>query len=166
MENNTAESELDNSSQRQPMPKRIWFTAIPLLIALVAGGTFLLWRRNPSAIYPAGQMPRNETLEQRWGIRVTQIGVTADNGLIDFRYLVLDPDKALSMFDDEKTEPQLIAESSGDAITAKVPMVHKHDLRTGEVYFVLFYNPQGLVKPGTALAVKIGDLQLDHVVAR
>ena len=146
--------------------RRFWLMAIVAVTALSLGAAFLFKPKLAPTMIKSGEMPRNEAIEQRWGIRVTQIAVTADNGLVDFRYLVLDPDKALTVFDEVKNRPQLIAETSGTVVTATVPMVHRHDLRAGSVYFELFYNPQGQVRPGQPFAVKIGDLQLDHVVVR
>jgi len=72
----------------------------------------------------------------------------------------------LSIFDKEATYPALIVEDSGEVIYASVPMAHKHDLNTGQVYFVLFYNSAGQVKPGARLTVIIGDQKLEHVVAQ
>ena len=110
MENEPTPIQGRPSSNRQPVLKRVWIAVILVLSAVVAAGGILVWRGSaPGA--RSGIVPRNMAIEQRWGIRVTQVGVTADGGLLDFRYLVLDADKALSMFDDEKTQPQLVTES-------------------------------------------------------
>ena len=165
MKNDSTLAKVGHAGEKPSPSTRTWIIAITVLIAAALVGSYILLRSfQPAA--RSGEVPRNAAIEQRWGIRVTQIGVTADGGLLDFRYLVLDSDKALSMLEDVKTQPQLIAESSGDVLTARVSMTKQHDLRTGETYFVLFYNPQGQVKPGNSLGVKIGDLQLDHVIAK
>ena len=56
-----------------------------LVIARMAGSS------HPDGLVP---MPLNPEIEARWGIRVTQVAVSADGGLIDFRFLVLEPENA------------------------------------------------------------------------
>jgi len=139
-----------------------------VVLAVVLAGLALVLRHGDGqgSTGRSGEMPHSEAIEQRWGVRVTQIGVSADGGLLDFRYLVLNSEKALSMLENVQNQPQLISEASGDVLTARIQMTKLHDLRVGETYFVLFYNAQGQVKPGTQVSVKIGDLQLDHVVVK
>ncbi len=133
------------------------------IAVLLAAGLLGACRAAPKKPVAA---PRSEVIEQRFGIRVTQIGVTADNGLLDFRYIVLDSEKALNMLENEQTVPILVDEFTGTAVRSQVPMAHRHDLRLGETYFILFYNPQGTVKPGSLVGVHIGDLILDHVMTQ
>jgi hypothetical protein len=54
-------------------------------------------------------------VEERSGTRVTLLGVTDDDGLIDFRFQVLDADKAATMLEPGNL-PVLIAEESGIAL--------------------------------------------------
>ena len=43
------------------------------------------------------------TLEQEFGLRVDLVGMSAGGGLIDFRFTVLEPDKAAPLFDPPTT---------------------------------------------------------------
>lgn len=110
--------------------------------------------------------PANPAIETTWGIRVTQIGVTADGGLVDFRYIVLDPDKALAMQQDVTKLPVLVAEDSGILINSAAAMAAKHNLNPGQTYFLLYRNTNGAIKAGSPVTVKFGDLTLEHVVAK
>ena len=121
-------------------------------------------------IYHAHQyagMPTNPAIEARWGVRVTQIGVTADGGMLDLRYVVLDPDKVLSMMENVNNLPVMIDEASGALIntTSQMAMVHNNIL-VGTTYFLLYDNTNGSVKSGSFVTVKFGNLLLQHVMAK
>jgi hypothetical protein len=143
-----------------------WAILPILLLALVGGyvagrGGFAA----PTAPV-ADVMPLSPAIEAQWGVRITQIGVTADGGLLDFRYLVIDPDKALAMLQDDKNLPVLTAEDSGLIVDSAALMAHKHDLAAGRTYFLLYRNAKGAIKRGTPVTIMIGDLRLEHAVAK
>jgi len=143
------------------------FSLLPVILALTLIGGFLAWRLWPAAPAPTNiPMPINPTIEDKWGVRVTQIGVTADGGLVDFRFMVIDPNKALAMLQDIKNLPVLVAEDSGTLVNSAAMMAQKHNLNPGRTYFLLYRNTQGAIKPGGAVTVKFGDLLLEHVVAK
>jgi hypothetical protein len=141
--------------------------AIPL-IALIAAGGYIGWRAwsGPRAASDPAVPPRSPEIELRWGIRITQVGVTADGGMVDFRYQVIDPDKALAMNQDLNNIPVLTDEASGTLINSAALMAPKHDLRPGQTYFLLYRNTDGAIKRGNPVTVKVGDLLLEHLVAR
>ena len=138
--------------------------AVVLVVVGVAG--FLL--RGSLTPHPAqgATAPISPEIEARWGVRVTQIGVTADGGLVDFRYIVLDSDKALEMQKDVSKLPVLVAESSGTLVNSAAAMTAKHDLNVGQTYFLLYRNTNGAIKSGTPVTVKFGDMALEHMIAK
>jgi hypothetical protein len=148
--------------------KVLRLSLLPLVLIVVGVAAFLLARGWPvSSRMPAAEiMPTNPAIEAQWGIRITQIGVTADGGLVDFRYLVIDPDKALAMLQDEQALPTLTAEDSGQLVNSAALMAAKHDLAAGRTYFLLYRNTKGAIKRGTPVTVKVGDLRLEHIVAK
>jgi len=86
--------------------------------------------------------------------------------MVDFRYIVLDPDKALAMIDNIKNLPVLVAESDGTVVKSAALMPAKHNLNPGQTYFFLYRDTNGAIKPGTAVTVKFGDMSLEHVIAK
>ena len=130
------------------------------------------WVGQPSV--ESTPMPIHLAIEERWGIRVTQVGVTADGGLIDFRYIVLDPDKALNMLQDVKNLPVLVAEDSGDIVNSMALMAARHNLQLGRTYFLLYRNTKGAIKHGSKVSVVFSAptvssgqaLRLEHVTAQ
>jgi len=99
--------------------------------------------------------------EEETGIRVIRVALTGGGGLVDFRYQVIDPDKAEVV---HLYPPNLVDEKTGDVIDALF-MGHSHrgNPKAGYTYPLLFVNRAGLVQPGGAVAVVIGDWRLEHV---
>jgi hypothetical protein len=148
-----------------PQSRRLRLGLIPVGLAALA--IFLIARIwHPWQPAAGGAVPISPQIEQTWGIRVTQLGVTADGGMVDFRYIVLDPTKAHAMLANVDRLPVLIAEDSQTLVNSAARMDTKHDLTAGRTYFLLYRNTHGAIQPGTAVTVKLGELQLAHVIAR
>lgn len=109
----------------------------------------------------------NATLEAKWGVRVESIRLTAVGHLIDFRYRVLDADKAATLIQ-RGQEAYLLDEATGTRLP--VPVTKVGQLRgTGtkhqenRVYTVMFNTGGGLVKQGSSVTVVIGDFKAEHL---
>lgn len=101
------------------------------------------------------------------GITVTLLGVTAGGGMVEFRYQVVDPDKAALVLHDDTKRPVLVAEGSGETLAmVSRPHSHKAELQLGGTYFFLMANTRNALRDGTKVSVIIGDVRLEHVVAR
>ena len=105
-------------------------------------------------------------IEERWGIRVSQVAVTADGCLVDFRYAVIDPDKALAMLSEPSNLPALMVEDSGAMVTSLATQGQKHNLRPGHTYFLLYRNTGGALRRGGQVTVIFGDLRLTHIAVQ
>jgi hypothetical protein len=141
----------------------------PLLVVLLIAATVVaiavganLLRRPPGNF---ADVPVNPAVEVRWGVRITRVGVTADGGLVDVRFLIIDPEKALVMLQAVENVPILIAEDSGKRIVSAAMMPPRHDLVAGRTGFILYRDTGGAIRPGTSVTVRFGDLVLEHVTA-
>ena len=106
-----------------------------------------------------------KTLEERFGLRITLIAVTAGGGIIDFRYKVLDKKKAGFLLGDGM--PTLIGEATG--ITVLPPahvMKHNAQIENGANYFMFYPNTRNAVKPGDHVSVVIGSIRLDPIIVQ
>ena len=108
-----------------------------------------------------------EDLEQRWGVKPVAIRVVGGDHFIDFRYRVLDPDKAATLLS-RKNTPYLIDEVTGKVHT--VPVTKLGPMRASAVkpkadknYVVLFGNPDRGIKKGSRVTVVIGDFRAEHM---
>ena len=114
---------------------------------------------------------QSETLAQQWGIEVQGIRLSAAGHLLDFRYRVVDAEKAAPLLD-RRIKAQLIHQPTQKVLavpnTAKVgPLrqtVKYGKPRVGTIYFVLFGNTGGFLKAGHRVTVVIGDFRLEDVI--
>jgi hypothetical protein len=109
-----------------------------------------------------------EEAEKKWGIKPLSIRQTADGHMLDFRYRIIDAEKASPLFN-PTIKPVLIDEDTG-AVMA-VPTVPKvGSMRSTRKplqdrnYFILFANPQKHIKPGHKVTVVIGDYRAEHLM--
>ena len=136
--------------------------ALLLLAAMIALGVAL----GTSSPTGAATIPLNPAIESKWGVRVSQVAVTADGGLVDFRFIVLDPQKASEMMSNVDNLPVLRPDSSSVLINSAAQMGAHTALRAGQTFFLLYRDASGAIKSGTSLSVLFGDLTIDHVIAR
>jgi hypothetical protein len=110
------------------------------------------------------------SMEEQWGVKIESIRTSANGHLVDFRYRIKDSDKAVPLVD-RRNKPYLIDQASGKVLavpnTAKVgPMratVRYGKPKEDRVYFVLFGNAGGMVKPGDEVTVVIGDFRAENL---
>ncbi len=104
-------------------------------------------------------------MEAEYGIRVNLVAVTADGGLVDLRFTVLDKNKADHILHDAATLPELLT-ANGAVLRAPQPRAHKLELADGASYFLLFPNSGGLVQAGVPVSVVIDAIRLEPVAAQ
>ncbi len=148
--------------------------------ALVTGLAVALFGTLASGSLPAlGEVPgvpaqnaaaklASASLEETWGVKVLGIRLSAANHILDFRYQVIDPEKAAPILD-RKYVPYLVDDATGQIMTVptppKVGALRQNTSRpaAGRSYFVLFSNPGRSVKKGDAVTVIIGDFRAKNL---
>jgi hypothetical protein len=120
------------------------------------------------AAVPGVPAPRDKDLAERWGIEVTSARLTAHGHMVDFRYRVLDAEKAAPLFE-RQTKPRLIHEGSGKVLAVPQPaktgaLRNSNTPQAGKIYWMFFGNAGKLVNPGDRVTVVIGDFRADHLV--
>ena len=137
------------------------------LVALLLVGSVAMWAwwpGHPADIRAGTTLVDAEGLAARYGIDVTLVGVTAAGGIIDFRYQVVDPDKANPIIHDIALFPKLINEKTGATIALRtLPHNHKRELELGGTYFFLLANSHDALAPGARVTLVIGDTRLEHI---
>lgn len=115
--------------------------------------------------------PRQKTyMKRKWGIEVVWVRQTAAGYMLEFRYRVLDADKAKDLFD-RQTKPVLIHESSGAKMTVPVPaktgaLRNSNNPIAGKTYWMFFANPAKYIKPGDLVSIQIGDYLQEHLAVK
>ena len=142
----------------------IRLTLLVSLILLLA--TIVLVTANQFINIPDNQAAVEAAIEDRYGIHVTMVAVTAGGGVVDFRFQVVDPEKAnIYMHGPTSELPILIVGKSGTRIDPR-PHTHHVNYEFGRTYYTIYRNPRGVVEPGSQISVQIGDLLLRNIEVR
>ncbi len=119
------------------------------------------------ATLPATTSP-TDPLQQRWGIEIASLRLSAQGSFVDFRYRVLDAEKAAPLSSHD-WRPYLIDQQTGNRLS--VPSTPKlgalrqtaQRLTPGRIYYIFFGNGQGLVKAGSKVTVVVGDCRIENL---
>jgi hypothetical protein len=132
-----------------------------VLIAGVAIGSFKLMARQE---WVPGTMPISDEIEEKFGVRFTFLAVTAEGGMAELRYRVIDEDKAANFGHFTETAPMLIDDETGKIVDVTIMGLHNHRAEPGRMYYILYRNTEGAVKSGHPVTIAIGNYELASVV--
>ena len=157
-----------------------------VLCAIATSGVFL-WaaagaEQQVSASKPAWQPPSTPTvtipspvepeqakqLAAQWGVKLLSLRLSAAGFMMDFRFRVLDADKASPLFD-HRNKPYVVVENSNARLP--VPMAAKvgafrptnrgKNIKADKNYYIMFANPDRHVKAGEKVTLVIGDFKIE-----
>lgn len=123
----------------------------------------------PETSSPADQQ-KTMSIEEQWGVKIESLRTSAAGNLLDFRYRIIDPEKATYLVD-RRNKAYMIDQSHGRVLsvptTAKIGPL-RQTVRYGlpkkdRVYFILFGNPH-VIKVGDKVTVVIGDFRVEDIV--
>jgi len=137
---------------------------------LFLGGVALLAAVGRRTLSPSAAAPTS--LEEQWGVSIQGVRLSAGGHIVDFRYRILDPEKALPIVDRTK-KAYLVHQATGAALAVPEaptigPLRQTEKFgkpQAGRTYVVLFANAGRLVQPGDQVTVKIGDFRVSDLVA-
>jgi hypothetical protein len=105
--------------------------------------------------------PPPASLEDKWGIQVCAVRLSMMNSIVDLRYKVLDPEKAV-LLADGKTPAYIVEPASGTKLIMPTPPKEgafpptANRLAAGKTYFAAVSNQRGLLKSGDVVNVLVG----------
>lgn len=117
---------------------------------------------------PTSQATENKQADSPWGIEVLGIRSTAANYMLEFRYRVVDSEKAAYLMD-RKLKPELLVEETGRKlhvpVSSKLGPIRQSPKfpATGRNYFMFFANPGRAVEAGDRVSIRIGDFSADRL---
>jgi hypothetical protein len=165
MENTSSVNGMKGDTRSDTPQLTPWVIAL-VLLAVLAAGLWMLASRGARQAAENVPMPVSAAIEDKYGVRISQVAVTADGGMVDLRYVLLDPNKAASFGDDEASTPVLVPQGGKVVVSKTALMPHKDTLHAGVTYFLLYHNAAGAIKPQTYVNIELGDLRLDNVPVR
>ncbi len=145
------------------VPTVICFFIVMLQLSVFAGSSESEGSKSDTL---AGQ----SALENKWGIRIVGIRLSAMGYMLDFRYRVVDSEKASALFD-RKTKPYLIDQGSDKKLAVPSPpqigpLRSSNKPEDDRGYFILFGNPGGFVKSGNKVTIVIGDFRVEDLLVQ
>lgn len=109
-------------------------------------------------------------LAEQWGVKLLSLRLSAAGYMMDFRFRVLDVEKALPLFD-HRNKPYLVVERSRARLP--VPMAAKvgsfrttnrgKNIKPDKNYYMMFANPDRHVKAGEKVTLEIGDFKAEKL---
>lgn len=110
---------------------------------------------------------QKQALSEKWGIELVAMRSTAAGHMVDFRYRVLDAEKAAPLFK-RQTKPYLIHQASGKALavpnTAKLGSLRNSNTpQAGRTYWMFFGNHNRVVQKGDKVTVAIGNFRVADI---
>jgi len=121
----------------------------------------------------ANHEPEAAGLRATWGIEPQAMRLTAGGYMLDFRYKVVDPEKAKAVMD-PKVKPYLRDLESGAVFLVPTPpkvgalrQTYRGVLpRIGTIQGMMFANPGQFIKAGRRVAVVAGDCTISDLIVQ
>jgi len=157
---------------RPPTPERVlsgWCTW-PLAM-LLAGGLVMYFLSTPVLAEGGASHPRQNTFMKReWGIEVMYVRQTAAGYMLEFRYKVVNAERAQALFQ-RQVKPMLIHAETGAKLIVPTPaktgaLRNSNPPKDGQTYWMFFANPGQFVKPGEHVSIEIGDFVVENLVVQ
>jgi len=156
-------------SQKNP---KATFTKFPILFLAILAISIplqLISCTTSPAVNPEPEKKAPVDLENQWGVQLHGIRLTAAGYMVDFRYRVTDPDKAMALRQ-RGEKAILIDQASGTELpvttftklgrmrsTGSKPQVDK-------VYPIMFTNIGRRIQQGSEVTVVIGEFRAENLV--
>ena len=153
-----------------------WFAVVVALLALCmidarveAAGRNDQPASEPGSTSPTRRHPRLKTrMKNEWGVEVLFVRPMSAGYMLEFRYRVLDAEKASPLFE-RQTKPVLTHVESGATMIVPTPaktgaLRNSNMPIEGRTYWMFFANPAKFVKSGDHVTIEIGDFAARNLI--
>jgi hypothetical protein len=138
----------------------------------LAGLLGLAWQMTGCSTAPRARS-EPASVESTYGIHVEGLRLSAAGSMLDFRYRVVDPDKAMPVLDG-KVQPYLFDGLRGaklgvpeSPVMGRMRQTSRNRLiKTDHTYFIMFGNPGKAVKSGDKVTLLMGQLKITDLTVR
>jgi len=157
-----------NRSIHVPHPRSYRFLFFSLLVVVLAASGIYLF--NAIRTYQASFLPKGTVvitqsiLEEKYGLRVSLVAVTAAGGMVDLRMKIVDAEKAKTLLQDPKNYPSLFI--NGNILSVSPDTIAQGINFTNESIFLLFANAHSLVETGVPVTILFGHTALEPIPSR
>ena len=123
---------------------------------------------DPAPTTPDKHPRQNTFMKRQWGVEILFVRETSAGYMLEFRYKVLDPDRAKPLFD-RQVKPVLTHVASGARFIVPTPaktgaLRNSNPPLAGHTYWMFFANPGKFVKAGDRVTIEIGGFVAENLV--
>lgn len=142
-----------------------------LLASVLAGSLVLVTLSSAAVAAESERHPREKTfMKRQWGVEVLYVRQTAAGYMLEFRYKVLDAEKAAALFE-RQTKPVLTHVETGAKLVVPTPaktgaLRNSNTPKVGNTYWMFFANPGKLVEPGDTVSIEIGKFLVQELTVK
>ena len=113
---------------------------------------------------------QNSYMKRKWGIEILYVRQTAAGYMLEFRYKVVDAEKAKSLFN-RQTKPVLTHTETGAQLIVPTPaktgaLRNSNTPLDDHTYWMFFANPGKLVEPGEHVDIQLGEFLVEKLVVQ
>ncbi|MDZ4718389.1 MAG: hypothetical protein SH847_07930 [Roseiflexaceae bacterium] len=105
-------------------------------------------------------------LEQKYGLRVSLVAITAVGGMVDLRLKIIDAEKAKLLLADAKNFPALFSKNGVTLNTDPDTKSQKIEFVSNSNLFIMFPNSGNAITQGSPVTVLFGDTALEPINAK
>jgi hypothetical protein len=117
--------------------------------------------------------PPTAAAEETYGIRVEGLRLSAAGSMLDFRYRVLDPQKAAPILNG-KFQPYLLDEAHGaklgvpdTPVLGRIRQTSRNNkILTDRTYFIMFGNPGKALQSGDKVTLLLGQVKITDLTVQ
>ena len=140
---------------------------ILVILAVIGLSTYSAFNATRSQALPqAAMVLSQQALEEKYGLGVNLIAVTAAGGIVDLRLRIVDAEKAKALLNDQANFPTLRA--GNDVVLQASQDIASQPIKfeNGGNIFVLYPNVQNAVKSGDPVTILLGGIQVEAIQAK
>jgi len=154
------ENEIVITRPRRTWTKRLVRFVLPAVLLLFLA-SLIPDLPSPFSFLPQASVQDDSlAIEERYGIRIRRVAALAGGGIIELRFLIVDPDKANLYMHDPEYMPALVA----DGIRLEPPeRGHDMEYKAGWGYYILYGNHSSAVKSGKPVVIDFDGLRQEVV---
>ena len=160
-----------HAKDRGSMVKGLSLRLVALVLMLGLGTACTTNNTAQSGTVGSSQAETSGRMVDSLGIKVSGLRLSSAGYMLDFRYRVIDPDKAASLMD-YKIKPYMLVESTGARLdipdTPKLGLLRQRPRNNSGAekdrdYFIMFSNLGRRLKSGDMVSIVVGETKIEHL---
>ena len=159
-------------TNRTSVPQNSYNKYISIAIILSVLLVVALYINNVSKAFQAASLPKGTvvisqgTLEEKYGLRVNLVAVTAAGGFVDVRLKIVDGEKLKQLLTDKSNFPALYTEQGVILNAPEDTKSQKIEFISGGNLFIMYPNSGNAVKLDSPVTILFGNIAVEPINAR